>query len=268
DEPGMGGANGAPAVYMVNGRQYVVNAFGGNAQVRSGQPSPTGDALIAFALPQPGEAGPNVVRANPKQVPTGDIPESDLQATLPSPPADARVIEIHMNQIFFYPNELTAQPSEKLALHLINSEAAGLEHNVAIALETGVTGLKETITAGEDGYFVFTAPDTPGDYTFWCNVGEHKELGMQGTLTVASAVAEAAETTTDTAAQTSGEVVETTTDTAATQTTQQVAQAQEAPGTLPVTGGVVLPQTNLLLVGLGMLLLVGGVSLALSSRTR
>jgi alcohol dehydrogenase (cytochrome c) len=281
DEPGMGGANGAPAVYMVNGRQYVVNAFGGNAQVRSGQPSPTGDALVAFALPQPGEAGPNVVRANPKQVPTGDIPESDLQATLPSPPTDARVIEIHMNQIFFYPNQLTAQPSEKLALHLINSEAAELEHNVAIALETGVTGLKETITAGEDGYFAFTAPDTPGDYTFWCNVGEHKELGMQGTLTVAASVAEAApttadtvaetpgevaETTADTAAETSGEVVETTTDTAATQTTQQVAQAQEAPGTLPVTGGVVWPQSHMLWLGLGVLLLIGGVSLALSSR--
>lgn len=47
----IGGANGAPAVYTVNGREYVVMAFGGNTQVRSGQVSPTGDALIAFALP-------------------------------------------------------------------------------------------------------------------------------------------------------------------------------------------------------------------------
>jgi plastocyanin len=188
-----------------------------------------------------------------------------------------------MNQIFFYPNQLTAQPSEKLALHLINSESAELEHNVAIALETGVTGLKETIPAGKDGYFVFTAPNKPGDYTFWCNVGEHKELGMQGTLTVAATVAQAGATTTDTSAETPAQVAQTTTDTSAetpaqaaqtntdtgaTQTNQQMAQAQTAPGTLPVTGGVVLPQSNLLLVGLGMLLLVGGVSLALSSRSR
>ncbi|MEZ4580885.1 MAG: PQQ-binding-like beta-propeller repeat protein [Caldilineaceae bacterium] len=47
----IGGANGAPAVYMANGREYVVMAFGGNTQVRSGQTSPPGDALIAFALP-------------------------------------------------------------------------------------------------------------------------------------------------------------------------------------------------------------------------
>ena len=66
NEPGVGGANGAPAVYVVNGREYVVNAFGGNTQVRSGQLSPPGDALIAFALPQAGQAEPNVVTATPK----------------------------------------------------------------------------------------------------------------------------------------------------------------------------------------------------------
>ena len=50
-EHAIGGANGAPAVYTINGREYVVMAFGGNTQVRSGQVSPPGDALIAFALP-------------------------------------------------------------------------------------------------------------------------------------------------------------------------------------------------------------------------
>jgi outer membrane protein assembly factor BamB len=45
--PGAGGANAAPAVYEVNGVEYVVNAFGGS-------PFWTplmGDAVIAFALP-------------------------------------------------------------------------------------------------------------------------------------------------------------------------------------------------------------------------
>ena len=45
--PGAGGANAAPAVYEVNGVEYVVNAFGGSPIF-----SPLmGDAVIAFALP-------------------------------------------------------------------------------------------------------------------------------------------------------------------------------------------------------------------------
>jgi quinohemoprotein ethanol dehydrogenase len=46
--PGAGGANATgPAVYEINGVEYVVNAFGGNAYC----PSLLGDAVIAFALP-------------------------------------------------------------------------------------------------------------------------------------------------------------------------------------------------------------------------
>jgi alcohol dehydrogenase (cytochrome c) len=45
--PGAGGANAAPAVYEIDGVEYVVNAFGGNPIF-----APLlGDAVIAFALP-------------------------------------------------------------------------------------------------------------------------------------------------------------------------------------------------------------------------
>ena len=46
-----GGADAPPAVYMVNGREYVVEAFGGNFNDRFSTTSPVGDAVIAFALP-------------------------------------------------------------------------------------------------------------------------------------------------------------------------------------------------------------------------
>ena len=50
--PGAGGADAPPSIYVVNGREYVVEAFGGNAVDRLHfKDSPTGDALIAFALP-------------------------------------------------------------------------------------------------------------------------------------------------------------------------------------------------------------------------
>ena len=47
-----GGAAAGPIAYVVNGKEFVANAFGGNALDRfTGQPSPVGDAIIAFTLP-------------------------------------------------------------------------------------------------------------------------------------------------------------------------------------------------------------------------
>jgi glucose dehydrogenase len=43
-----GGANATPAIYVVNGREYVVYGFGGNP----GESPVLGDAVIAFALPE------------------------------------------------------------------------------------------------------------------------------------------------------------------------------------------------------------------------
>jgi len=45
--PNAGGANGSPAIYVVDGREYVVYGFGGNP----GESPILGDAVIAFALP-------------------------------------------------------------------------------------------------------------------------------------------------------------------------------------------------------------------------
>ncbi len=43
-----GGANGTPAIYVVNGREYIVYGFGGNP----GESPVLGDTVIAFALPE------------------------------------------------------------------------------------------------------------------------------------------------------------------------------------------------------------------------
>jgi quinohemoprotein ethanol dehydrogenase len=49
--PNGGGAQAAPVAYVVRGREFVVNAFGGNVPDRQFAPSPVGDAIVAFALP-------------------------------------------------------------------------------------------------------------------------------------------------------------------------------------------------------------------------
>ena len=183
-EPNAGGANGAPAVYKAGGREYVVMAFGGNTQVRSGQNSPTGDVVIAFALPQTGQGAPNVVIAQPTQIASGDIDESGLTPPAASAPPDALVIEVHAKNIHFYPDEIKAKPGQKLAIHLMNMEPGLVFHNFYIALPGGVVGTKGMLDSGQEGYLVLTAPNEPGEYYFWCDVGTHRFQGMTGELIV------------------------------------------------------------------------------------
>ena len=191
-EPNSGGANGAPAVYMVGGREFVVMAFGGNTQVRSGQNSPTGDVLIAFALQQGGQNTPNIVTAQPTQLATGEIDESILTPPEKSAPSDAQVIDVHTENIHFYPDHLTAKAGQKLAVHLMNMEPGQVFHNFYIALPSGVIGTKGMLNSGQGGYLVFTAPQQPGEYYFWCDVGTHRFQGMTGELVVEPSIAEAA----------------------------------------------------------------------------
>ena len=49
--PSGGGAQAAPVAYVVKGKEFVVNAFGGNVPDRQFVPNPVGDAIVAFSLP-------------------------------------------------------------------------------------------------------------------------------------------------------------------------------------------------------------------------
>ena len=50
--PNGGGAQASPIAYVVNGREFVVNAFGGNSvDGEKFPPNPPGDVIAAFALP-------------------------------------------------------------------------------------------------------------------------------------------------------------------------------------------------------------------------
>lgn len=161
----MGGANAAPAVYMVNGREYVVMAFGGNTQVRSNaQVSNPGDALVAFALPAAGVNEPHIVSANVKDVELGEVPDQNKIAGVDTPPPDARVVPLDVQEFDFLPGAFTVAAGEKVAVHLVNHDvgAAG----IAIDLPSGTIALKDPVDPGKDTYFVFTAPSQAGVFTF------------------------------------------------------------------------------------------------------
>jgi alcohol dehydrogenase (cytochrome c) len=178
DLPNVGGANGAPAVYAVNGREYVVMAFGGNADAGFAK----GDALIAFALPQSGQTQPLIVQANPQQVATGDLAASAMQPPLTTAPPDARVVQLVAHDFAFEPRSFTALPGEKIAVLIVNTGDAGT--GFTITLPSGRIGLNGTIASNKSGYFVFTAPSQPGEYEFF---GSARFFGMTGQMRVGPA---------------------------------------------------------------------------------
>ena len=42
----------------------------------------------------------------------------------------------------------------------------------------------DTVAPGEQSTFDFTAPDEAGEFAFYCSIGDHRDRGMEGTLTV------------------------------------------------------------------------------------
>ena len=184
NEKGAGGANGAPAAYVVNGREFVVMAFGGNSGVRSNQTSPPGDTLIAFALPPLAAGEPRVITGNPKQVNTGDIPDSAMTPAVDKAPPDARVIEIAAHDGTFHPDNFTVLAGEKIALHIVNVDPAGAA-GFALKLSGGPRALKGSIGPGKDGFFVFTAPAESGIVEFFSPLGTQRLMGMTGFMRVA-----------------------------------------------------------------------------------
>ncbi len=190
DAESVGGANGSAAVYTIGGREYVVMAFGGNARERAdsgGQSYLPGDALIAFALPQPGQEGaaPNMVMADPQQVETGMIPDSAMMAAVHTAPAGAQVVTLQTHDFNYYPSTFTVGAGQKVAVHIVNTgvPVAGF----AVKLPTGPIALKGGVKPKEDAYFVFTAPNAPGDYEFFSPLGAERFFGMKGMMTVAAA---------------------------------------------------------------------------------
>jgi alcohol dehydrogenase (cytochrome c) len=194
DEPNVGGANASPAVYVVNGREYVVMAFGGNHRQRAdiGRANdPPGDAIIAFALPQAGQTEPSRVTAQVRRVEGRLFSEASALrvAGVSSPPDGAMVVEMEMHDFHYYPDTFTVPAGQQVALHLVNTDPIVGQGFVVMTPERP-TALTGPVLPGADTYVVFTAPSVPGSYPFLSDVGNsEKDFGATGVMVVASAEA-------------------------------------------------------------------------------
>ncbi len=180
---GLGGANGSPAAYVMNGREYVVMPFGGNKRVRveyPGMSSPPGDALIAFALPD-GRDRPHVVIAHPIQVP---VKAPAPRAGTALPPPNATTVELKTHDYHYYPHTFRVRAGSRVAVHIIN--VGDVDVSFAVDLPGGAIGLAAPVKPHGDDYFTLTAPTRPGTYAFFSALQIEKYVGMTGTMDVTS----------------------------------------------------------------------------------
>lgn len=88
---------------------------------------------------------------------------------------EALNIDLESDNFFFAPDTFTAAPGQTV--------------NVTFAKNNGFhtfviedMGFKQRIVEGNT--VTFTAPTEPGSYFFFCDIGNHRALGMEGVLTV------------------------------------------------------------------------------------
>ncbi len=180
--PGIGGANGAGAIYLVGGREYVVMPFGGNSHIRGDNgatTSPLGDALVAFALPGKAGGEPRVVDAQPVQVPVG-APAKVTGSSIR--PAGTRIVEIVAHDFNYYPNRFRVKAGQQVAVHIVDT--GNLPIGFAVDLPTGAIGLSRALMPGMGTYFAFRAPAKPGDYAIFSSIQPDTYYASGGTMTV------------------------------------------------------------------------------------
>jgi plastocyanin len=98
----------------------------------------------------------------------------------PGATSDLKIAAEEKAGLSFDKKDLTAQAGE-VTITMDNPDGNGMPHDVAIEGE-GVEQAGKVVQPG--GTSEVTADLKPGTYTFYCSVGQHRQAGMEGTLTV------------------------------------------------------------------------------------
>ncbi len=114
-----------------------------------------------------------------------DDSDSSSATTAPATPATAaggalKLTAEEKGGLSFDKKDLSAKSGE-VTITMDNPSGASLPHDIAIEGE-GVEEAGEVV--GPGGTSQVKAELKPGTYTFYCSVGQHRQAGMEGTLTV------------------------------------------------------------------------------------
>lgn len=92
----------------------------------------------------------------------------------PSPAQETLEVSMEVGNFFFSPKVITAKAGQKVDVTFTKNEGF---HTFVI---DGVTKLPIAVGTTKP----FTAPTKPGSYPFYCDIGSHRSMGMEGTLIV------------------------------------------------------------------------------------
>lgn len=91
--------------------------------------------------------------------------------------ADAKEIIVDGSNYKFSPDKITVKKGEKIRIVFKNTDG---NHDFRVD-ELNIS--TATIRSGEEDYVEFT-PDKTGKFEYYCSVGNHRQMGMKGTLVV------------------------------------------------------------------------------------
>jgi plastocyanin len=98
---------------------------------------------------------------------------------------DLRPVAVTASEFSFSPGQIIAAPAEELTINLENVGQIG--HDMVFELDGSRTAAVPFIRAGERGSVTFTTPAQVGRFVYYCSVGSHRQLGMEGELVVEQA---------------------------------------------------------------------------------
>ena len=108
---------------------------------------------------------------------TGTSPDVNIGADGSVSTGEVHEITVANQGMTFNPKNLTVNKGERVRITFNNT---GGTHDFRVE---GYDVGTEVISGGESETFEFVA-DEAGDFEFYCSVGNHRALGMKGTLTV------------------------------------------------------------------------------------
>ncbi len=146
---------------------------GGCAGTTSVQTTPT--AATSTTSESPAEPTTSTEEAVALPAVTIEDPAASDAEVVVDTASEPIAISMIADNFSFSPTTITATPGQ--VVNVTISSNSGF-HTLVI----DEIGLKETTKTG--GVISFTAPTTPGSYPFYCDVGSHQSLGMEGTLIV------------------------------------------------------------------------------------
>jgi plastocyanin len=103
------------------------------------------------------------------------------ETTAPKPGGKTRTISVSETDFALAPKDLKVKAGTTVTFEVLNAGAT--DHNLEVEGPEGEAELEQDLAPGERGTLQVSF-SKPGTYEWYCPVGDHREQGMEGTITV------------------------------------------------------------------------------------